>query len=197
MSRLSDHPAEAHRPAAGMGDAQRLHPRPPPAPYRPSARFMLAHPAHFIALGQRSGLGRVAPGTVGSLWGWLTFLLLQLWFTPAQIGWIIAGSLIVGCWACAVTAQHMRIADPGHIVWDEVVGIWLVLWLCMPMGWWGQLCAFLLFRFFDAAKPQPVRWADQLFKGFGWRGGLGIMFDDLIAAGCTLLTIALWRHFFF
>lgn len=186
MSRPFATPAEAPRPT-----------RKPPAPYRPSMRFMMTHPAHFIALGQGSGLGRIAPGTVGSLWGWLTFLLLQLWFTPFQIGWIIAGSLIVGCWACAVTAQHMRIADPGHIVWDEVVGIWLVLWLCMPMGWWGQLCAFLLFRFFDAVKPQPVRWADQLFKGFGWRGGIGIMFDDLIAAGCTLLTIALWRHFFF
>lgn len=186
MSRPFATPAEAPRPS-----------RKPPAPYRPSMRFMLAHPAHFIALGQGSGLGRIAPGTVGSLWGWLTFLLLQLWFTPSQIGWIIAGSLLVGCWACKVTAQHMRIADPGHIVWDEVVGIWLVLWLCMPMGWWGQLCAFALFRFFDAVKPQPVRWADQLFKGFGWRGGIGIMFDDLIAAGCTLLTIALWRHFFF
>lgn len=169
----------------------------PPAPYRPSLRFMMAHPAHFIALGQGSGLGRVAPGTVGSLWGWLSFLLLQHWLTSSQIGWTIAFSALLGWWACTVTAQHMRIADPGHIVWDEVVAIWLVLWLAMPMGGWGQLIAFALFRFFDAVKPQPVRWADQLFKGFGWRGGLGIMFDDLVAAGCTLLTIALWRHFFF
>ena len=44
-------------------------------------------------------------------------------------------------------------------------------------------------------KPQPVRWADQCFKGFGWRGGWGIMWDDLVAAFCTLLVIALWRHF--
>ena len=54
--------------------------------------------------------------------------------------------------------------------------------------------AFALFRFFDAAKPGPVAWADRLFKGFGWRGGWGILFDDLVAAGCTLLVIALWRH---
>ncbi|MGF1973928.1 phosphatidylglycerophosphatase A [Staphylococcus aureus] len=52
-----------------------------------------------------------------------------------------------------------------------------------------------MFRFFDAAKPQPVKWADRCFKGFGWRGGWGIMFDDLVAAFCTLLVIALWRHF--
>jgi phosphatidylglycerophosphatase A len=71
----------------------------------------------------------------------------------------------------------------------------LVLWLVMPTGFWGQFIAFALFRFFDAAKPQPVKWADRCFKGFGWRGGWGIMFDDLVAAFCTLLVIALWRHF--
>ena len=51
----------------------------------------------------------------------------------------------------------------------------------------------LQFPGFDAAKPQPVRWADQLFKGFGARGAWGIMFDDLVAAFCTLLVIAVWR----
>jgi phosphatidylglycerophosphatase A len=89
----------------------------------------------------------------------------------------------------------MRVADPGNLVWDEIVAFWLVRWLVMPTGFWGQFIAFALFRFFDAAKPQPVKWADRCFKGFGWRGGWGIMFDDLVAAFCTLLVIALWRHF--
>jgi phosphatidylglycerophosphatase A len=53
--------------------------------------------------------------------------------------------------------------------------------------------AFVLFRYFDIAKPGPVRWADQTFKGFGWRGGWGILFDDFVAAFCTLLVISLWR----
>ncbi|MGU3627292.1 phosphatidylglycerophosphatase A family protein [Comamonas sp. C24C] len=162
----------------------------------PSVKFMLQHPAHLIALGFGSGLPRVAPGTVGSLWAWLAYLVLALWLSPAQIGWLIAASIPVGWWACTVTAKHMRVADPGHIVWDEVVAMWIVLWLCMPMGFWGQLTCFALFRFFDAVKPQPVRWADRLFKGFGPRGGWGIMWDDLVAAFCTLLVIALWRHFF-
>lgn len=166
----------------------------PTQPVRPTLRFMLQHPAHVIALGFGSGLGRTAPGTVGTLWGWLAFLVLQLWLTPAQMGWLIAASLPVGWWACTVTARNLRVPDPGHIVWDEIVAIWIILWLAMPMGFWGQLIAFGLFRFFDAAKPQPVRWADQLFKGFGPRGGWGIMFDDLVAAFCTLLVIALWRH---
>ena len=46
---------------------------------------------------------------------------------------------------------------------------------------------------FDAVKPGPVAWADDLFHGFGWRGGFGIIFDDLVAAFCTLLVIAAWR----
>ena len=162
----------------------------------PSVKFMLQHPAHMIALGFGSGLSRIAPGTVGTLWAWLAFLVLQLWLNTTQIGWLIAASIPVGWWACTVTAQNMRVADPGHIVWDEVVAMWIILWLCMPMGFWGQLVCFALFRFFDAAKPQPVKWADRLFKGFGPRGGWGIMWDDLVAAFCTLLVIALWKHFF-
>ena len=162
---------------------------------RPDLRFLLAHPAHFIALGAGSGLSRKAPGTVGTLWGWAAFLLLQTFWQPTDVQW--AATLVLatlgGWWAAEVTALHMGVADPGHIVIDEIVAIWLVLWLAMPMGLWGQAAAFGLFRFFDAVKPQPVRWADQLFKGFGARGAWGIMFDDLVAAFCTLLVIALWR----
>ena len=157
--------------------------------------FLLSHPAHFIALGLGSGLSRVAPGTVGTAWGWLAYLVLQAWLTPLAIGIVIAVSLVLGWWACTVAARHMGVADPGSIVWDEIVAIWIVLWLAMPMGFWGQLAAFALFRYFDAAKPGPVRWADSCFKGFGWRGGFGILFDDLVAAFCTLLVIALWRWF--
>ncbi len=158
---------------------------------RMSTRFVFSHPAHAIALGFGSGLSPVAPGTAGTLWAWVSFLVMQLWLTQAQIGAVIAVSLAVGWWACAVTAQHLERADPGNIVWDEVVAFWIVLWLIAPAGLWLQLAAFGLFRFFDAVKPGPVGWADRLFHGIGWRGGLGILFDDLVAAACTLLVIAL------
>ena len=172
---------------------QLLNPPLRPTVIRPTARFMLSHPAHFIALGFGSGLSPVAPGTAGTLWAWAAFLMLQAWLPPAAIGWVIAAALPLGWWACTVTAQHMRVLDPGHIVWDEVVAFWLVLWLLMPAGWQAQFIAFVLFRFFDAVKPGPVAWADGLFHGFGWRGGFGILFDDLVAAFCTLLVLALWR----
>ena len=163
------------------------------ASIRPGVKFLLNHPAHFIALGFGSGLSPVAPGTAGTLWAWLSFLVLQRWLAPAELGWLIAGSTLVGWWACTVTANNMRVADPGSIVWDEVVAFWLVLWLLTPASVWAQAAAFVLFRFFDTAKPGPIAWADRQFKGFGVRGGFGILFDDFVAAFCTLLVIAFWR----
>jgi phosphatidylglycerophosphatase A len=114
---------------------------------------------------------------------------------------VILGSLPVGWWACTVTARHMGVADPGSIVWDEIVAFWIILWVIAPAGLWSQVVAFALFRYFDAAKPGPVAWADALFKqrdtapgSMRWSAaGFGIMFDDLVAAFCALLVIALWR----
>ena len=162
---------------------------------RPTASFMLRHPAHAIAMGFGSGLSPKAPGTVGSLWGWASWLLIRNHLSvPAQAALILI-SLGIGWWACTLTARNMGVSDPGAIVWDEIVAMWLILFLILPAGFMAQLSAFLLFRFFDAVKPGPVAWADRLFKGFGWRGGWGILFDDLVAALCTLLVLALWRWF--
>ena len=164
---------------------------------RPTARVMWGHPARWVALGFGAGLSPLAPGTVGTLWAWLSFLLLDRWLAAPGWALLIGAGLLVGQWACTRTAQHMAVADPGAIVWDEVVAFWLVLWLVTPAGFWAQAVAFALFRYFDAAKPGPVRWADRLFKlapgqAIGWRQGFGILFDDIVAAGCTLLVIALW-----
>ena len=102
------------------------------------------------------------PEPTGTLHGrhalgvWLAYLVLQSWLTPLQLGGLISVSLLLGWWACTVTAQHMGVAYPSSIVWDEIVTFWLILWLIMPTGLTGQLAAFVLFRFFDAVKPGPV-----------------------------------------
>ena len=169
-----------------------------PAPRKPSWRFMLSHPAHAIALGFGSGLSPVAPGTVGTLWAWVAFLVLQSHLGTVQWAWLIGASLVLGWWACTLSARHLALADPSAIVWDEIVAFWIVLWLVTPASLWAQFAAFVLFRIFDAAKPGPVAWADALFKvrrgrPIGWAQGFGILFDDMVAALCTLLVIALWR----
>ena len=64
-------------------------------PLRPTWRFMLGHPAHWIALGFGSGLTRFAPGTVGTLWAWVGFLALypflsdRQWLTLIAIGFVV------------------------------------------------------------------------------------------------------------
>jgi phosphatidylglycerophosphatase A len=166
------------------------------APRRVSAAFMLGHPARWLALGFGSGLSPVAPGTVGTLWAWASFLAIDPWLDAAGWAAVLALSLAVGWWACTRTARELGIGDPGAIVWDEVVAFWFVLWLVAPAGLAAQAVAFALFRYFDAAKPGPVGWADRLFKGrpgepLGWAQGYGILFDDVVAAGCTLLVYAL------
>ena len=107
-------------------------------------------------------------------------------------GWVLGLGLPLGWWACTVTARNMGRMDPGNIVWDEVIAFWLVLWLVSPTSLAGQAMAFGLFRYFDAAKPGPVGWADDSIGG-----GLGVMVDDILAAGYGLIgMIALglvWR----
>ncbi|MDR2128633.1 MAG: phosphatidylglycerophosphatase A [Burkholderiaceae bacterium] len=159
-------------------------------PRRVDLPFLCAHPAHLIALGFGSGLSPIAPGSVGTLWAWGVWALLAP--TPLQGAWLWSVGALVGWWASTLTAARLGSSDPGAIVIDEIVAFWLILWLLTPASLGMQCAAFVLFRFFDAVKPGPVRWADRVLHGPGARGALGIMWDDLVAAGCTLLTLALW-----
>jgi len=156
-------------------------------------RFVTSHPAHLIALGFGSGLSQFAPGTAGTLWAWVSFLVMQLFLSTTQLACVIVVATFVGWWACTKTAAHLIDKDPGVIVIDEIVAFWLILLFWMPAGFWAQFTAFVIFRILDAAKPGPVGWADRYFHGWGWRGGWGIMFDDLVAAFCTLLILSLWQ----
>jgi phosphatidylglycerophosphatase A len=188
-------------PEASITSIFPIDPGQPAAVVRPSVAFMLSHPAHLIALGFGSGLSRIAPGTAGTLWAWIAFVALAPWLSDAGWATLIGVSVPLGWWACTVTARNLGVLDPGNIVWDEIVAFWLVLWLVMPAGVVGQVMAFGLFRFFDAVKPGPVGWADALFHRvdpstdrLAWsKAGFGILLDDLVAAGCTLLLVALWR----
>ena len=172
-----------------------------PSPSRPTAKFMFAHLAHLLALGFGSGLSRIAPGTSGTLWAWVAFVALQPWLDDTGWALLIGGGALVGWWASTVTARNMGVLDPGNVVIDEIIAFWLVLWLVTPTSLVGQVLAFGLFRFFDAVKPGPVGWADALFHHVdpqtdrhAWsKAGFGIMLDDVVAAGCTVLVVAVWR----
>lgn len=82
---------------------------------------MLSHPAHILSLGLGSGLSRIVPGTVGTLFGWLLFHALSVrWpdiMTPTTWAWIIIIGFIVGVWACNKTGHALGVLDHGAMVW--------------------------------------------------------------------------------
>ncbi|HXE38401.1 MAG TPA: phosphatidylglycerophosphatase A [Azonexus sp.] len=153
----------------------------------PSLKFLVAHPAHFLALGCGSGLSQWAPGTVGTAFAWVTFLYFRPWFSDFALLGLLAGAYLLGIWVIDVTGRALGDPDHGSIVWDEIVPFWLILLLTPDTFYW-QLSAFALFRYFDITKPQPARYFDQQVKN-----GFGVMADDLVAAGYTLLALALLK----
>ncbi|WP_038492846.1 phosphatidylglycerophosphatase A family protein [Collimonas arenae] len=161
-------------------------------PIRPGPRFMLSHPAHFIAQGFGSGLSPIMPGTFGTLFGWLSYVVMTTrWpeiFTPLNWLVIIAAGFVVGVWTCQTTGRHLHAPDHGSMVWDEIIAFWLVLVVVTPASLQAQFAAFVVFRFFDMVKPPPINYFDRRFKG-----GFGVMWDDIVAAFYTLLAIAMWR----
>ncbi|CAM2182974.1 phosphatidylglycerophosphatase A [Paraburkholderia sacchari] len=155
---------------------------------RADARFMLTHPLHLISLGFGAGLSRLAPGAAGTLFAWAAFEMLNRYFTVLDWGLLIVVGFLGGIGITGFTAKVLRTEDLRAIVWGEIVAFWLVLLMITPIDFVGKLWAFVVFRFFDMAKPPPIRYFERRFKG-----GFGIMLVDLIAAFFTLLVIALWR----
>jgi phosphatidylglycerophosphatase A len=157
--------------------------------FRPDPHFAASHPAHIVAFGFGAGLVPFAPGTAGTLLAW-------------PIGWFLAGNIpapaflaliallfLIGVWACELTGRRLGIPDHGAMVWDEVVAFLIVLAI-LPRDLAWQAAGFVLFRFFDILKPPPIRWFERRFHG-----GFGVMFDDLLAAGYTLLVLAFVKRF--
>lgn len=133
----------------------------------------------FIALGFGSGLSPWAPGTMGTL----AAVPLVWWgkdFGPLVFGLMIGLGFVLGVWVCRRVGERIGVADHGALVWDEIIGFAVAMWLA-PTGWPWWLLGFALFRGFDILKPWPIGWADRRFKG-----GLGVMLDDLLAGLATL-----------
>ena len=154
---------------------------------RPGRGFLFAHPAHFIAFGFGVGMARFAPGTFGTLLAW-PFAAFIHGLAPAVLAGTLIALFLLGVWACEVSGRNLGLEDHAGMVWDELVAFLLILAIVPnELGW--QAAAFCVFRAFDIAKPPPIRGFEQRFGG-----GFGVMFDDLVAAGYTLLVLALLQR---
>ena len=154
---------------------------------------------------QGFGVGRipVAPGTFGSLVGvlWLGLLLMTRHLWLFAVGTIAGIALSV--WLCGVAEKTLGQKDPGSVVLDEIAALpvsffaWMtiVLWQTGSLPSFGYflsartwpltLGVFVASRFFDVAKPWPVRQSQSL------PGGWGITVDDVLAAVYVNLVVLL------
>lgn len=153
----------------------------------PSPSFLLTNPVALLGFGFGSGLSPVVPGTMGTLAAVPLYLLMS----SLALHWyllIVLVAIILGIFICGVTADKLGVHDHGGIVWDEFVGLWITM-IAAPSGWAWLVAGFVLFRFFDMVKPWPIDFIDRHMKG-----GLGIMFDDIIA-GIMALALMQSAHF--
>ena len=157
---------------------------------QPTAKFTFGHPAHFIALGFGAGLFPWAPGTAGTLLALPIWWLIGAAYEPMVLFGLLALLFAAGVWACDITGRHLGVSDHGAMCWDEIVAFLLVLAITPEHPWW-QAAAFFLFRAFDVVKPPPIRQFEMRFKG-----GFGVMSDDILAAGYTLLVLAVVKRVF-
>lgn len=144
-------------------------------------------PVQLLATGLGAGLAHRAPGTFGTLVGVAVYLAIAGQPLAVYLG-ITLLVVVAGVPICGVAARRMAVHDHPAIVWDEIAGFLLTM-TAVPTGWPWVLAGFVLFRVFDIAKPWPVRVADRRVGG-----GIGIMLDDLLAAGYAwlLLQSAVW-----
>ncbi len=149
----------------------------------PNAAWVFGSVPRLLAFGFGSGLIRPAPGTWGTLAGWLIWVGLLQHVPGPFMGVVLLAAFVLGCWLCQRVGAELGVPDHGGMVWDEMVAIWLVLWLSPP-SWQGQLCAFVLFRVFDVIKPPPIRYFDVRLPN-----GFGVMLDDILAAVYSLIVM--------
>lgn len=135
------------------------------------------------------GFSPLAPGTCGAALAVPIFVLLSP-LGPVLLGLTWLALLFLGIWASDGAEAAFGREDDGRIVIDEVAGQLLtfvpLLWAGQTRSWPWLVTGFVAFRVFDVWKPGPVRWAERRF-----RGGAGVMMDDVIAGALGALVLAL------
>ncbi|AIK17402.1 phosphatidylglycerophosphatase A [Glaesserella parasuis] len=150
-------------------------------------KINLKNPIHFLAFGFGSGLIKPAPGTWGTLAG-LGGAILLWHITESTLFFVLLSliTFVAGCYICDKTSHDLGVHDDGRIVWDEIVAVFVIFGFLPEHNWLYYLLTFVTFRLFDILKPYPIRYFDEHLQG-----GLGIMFDDILAAIYSIITLYL------
>ncbi|MBQ9882659.1 MAG: phosphatidylglycerophosphatase A [Synergistes sp.] len=130
-------------------------------------------------------LGRFSkmPGTLGSIAG------TAIWLAAGGLPlWVIAAAAVAGCVAADRYEKAAGRTDPGEVVIDEVVGVWISSW-GLELSY--AIVALFLFRLVDITKPFPVKNFEKI------PGGAGIMADDIAGGVIVNLLLRALTWFFF
>ena len=143
------------------------------------------------------GLGKIPkiPGTFGSL---VTIIILYLFFhilnLPSNL--ILLGLIIIFIFSFFAVATHIKNnknKDPKEVIIDEFIGQSIPIYLYEISHGTEKLADeaiifyvvfFILFRFFDIAKPFPVSFFDRKFKN-----SFGVIMDDVCAGFYVVLSL--------
>ena len=143
------------------------------------------------------GIGKIPkiPGTFGSL---ATVIILYLFFHILNISSniILVVLISIFIYSFSAVAAHIKNnenKDPKEVIIDEFIGQSIPIYLYeISHGTekspdeaiiFYSIC-FILFRFFDIAKPFPVCFFDKNFKN-----SFGVIMDDICAGFYVVLTL--------
>lgn len=147
-------------------------------------------PVYWLAFGFGSGLSPVAPGTCGTLAAIPLYYALVFLFNTKMYLIITLLAFLAGIWICGKVSRDLGEHDYQGIVWDEIVGFLLTMFM-VPLHWYWVILGFVLFRLFDIWKPYPISWLDERVGG-----GLGIMLDDVLAAIPSFFILNVISHLY-
>ncbi len=143
------------------------------------------------------GLGKIPkiPGTFGSL---ATVILLYFFFHKLNISpnIVLITLIIIFIYSFSAVAAHIKDnenKDPKEVIIDEFIGQSIPIYLYEishgtekspdeAVIFYG-VC-FVLFRFFDIAKPFPVSFFDKNYKN-----SFGVIMDDVCAGLYVVLSL--------
>ena len=143
------------------------------------------------------GLGKIPkiPGTFGSL---ATIIILYIFFHILNLtsNVVLVGLIIIFIFSFSAVASHIKDTenkDPKEVVIDEFIGQSIPIYLYEISHGTNKspdeaiifysVC-FVLFRFFDIAKPFPVNFFDKNFKN-----SFGVIMDDVCAGFYVVLSL--------